>query len=264
MTPRFLEEVTVLVLTWNEEANLARTLAALRAFPRVVVLDSGSDDATLEIARAHRNVRVCTRAFDSHAAQWNHGLTACGVETGWVLALDADYIVTPDLAAEISALAPGAATGGFEAEFRYQVLDRQLSGSLYPRVVVLYRRERARYVQDGHTQRVVVDGEIARLRHVIVHDDRKPLHRWLSSQAGYARLEARALRAQRWSALRLPDKLRRLVVVTPWLVPLYCLTVRRGLLDGWPGVFYALQRGVAEAILSLHLLHPEHARGDGK
>ena len=246
------DDVTVLILAFDEAPNIGRTLAALSAFPHVVVVDSGSTDGTQGIAAAHPNVQVVTRAFDTHAAQWNFGLAQCTRE--WVLSLDADYLLPPEAVAEMAALAPGEAVGGYAASFRYCVHGRLLSGSLYPPVTVLFRRDRTHYVQDGHCQRAVVEGSVHPLTHAIVHDDRKPLARWLTSQVAYARLEAQLLRSRPWSALRLQDKLRRLVVVTPWLVPLYCLTVGRGLLDGWQGLYYALQRGIAEAILALQLL----------
>ncbi|MES2937401.1 MAG: glycosyltransferase family 2 protein [Pseudomonadota bacterium] len=250
----FLDRVEVLILTYNEEANLARTLDALRAFPRVVILDSGSTDATLRIAAAHSNVRVCTRPFDSHAAQWNHGLNGCGIAADWVLALDADYVLTPQLVDEIARLDPAPGVGGFRARFRYCVEGRALSGSLYPPVTLLYPHAQANYVQDGHTQRVVVQGEVGALQGLVLHDDRKPLSAWLAAQDRYAQLECALLQSTSWSRLRWRDRLRRMVVVTPWLVPLYCLTVGRGLLDGRRGLFYALQRGIAEAILSAKLL----------
>ena len=258
----FLDCVDALILTWNEEANLARTLDALVRLRRVVVLDSGSTDATLEIAARYPNVRVCTRPFDSHAAQWNHGLTACGVDAGWVLALDADYLLPPSLVDEIARLEPAAAIGGYRARFRYCIDGEPLSASLYPPVTILYRRAGAHYVQDGHTQRVRIEGEAPMLRVAVLHDDRKPLAAWLASQDRYARLECELLLAKSWTALGWRDRLRRLVVITPWLVPLYCLTVGRGLLDGRRGMFYALQRGIAEAILSLRLLQSTAMRRD--
>ena len=250
----FLDRVEVLILTWNEEANIARTLDALKAFPRVVVLDSGSTDSTTQIAASYPNVRVCTRAFDNHAAQWNHGLSACGIQGDWVLALDADYVVTRSLAAEIAALAPADGVAGYWIRFRYCIEGRPLSGSLYPPVMVLYRRHAARYAQDGHTQRVMVEGAAHRLAEPLLHDDRKPFSAWLASQDRYARLECELLVSTPWARLGWRDRLRRMVWITPWLVPLYCLTVGRGLLDGRRGLFYALQRGIAEALLSAMLL----------
>lgn len=114
----FLDRVCVLILTFNEAENLARTLGALSAFPRVLVLDSGSTDETRAIAQSHPNVRVQVRPFDAHARQWNHGLAACGIEDPWVLALDADYVLDPALAAEIAALSPPAEVAARPAKAR--------------------------------------------------------------------------------------------------------------------------------------------------
>lgn len=252
-----LNQISVLILTYNEAPNIGRTLAALQDFPEVVLLDSGSTDATLAIAARYPNVRVTSRSFDSHGAQWNHGLTACGLDRDWVLALDADYVLPPALVDEIAALAPLDVQSGYRVAFRYCVFGRPLSATLYPPLVALYRRRASHYVQDGHTQRIEVDGEICHLKNRIDHDDRKPLARWLSSQAGYAMLEAKLLRSTEWKELKLQDKLRRLIFIAPWLVPLYCLTVGRGFLDGWAGLFYAFQRGVAESILAIQLLEIE-------
>lgn len=256
----FIEQIDVLVLTFNEEANLARTLDALAAFPRVVVLDSGSTDATLAIAARYPNVRVRTRAFDTHANQWNHGLHHCGLESAWVLALDADYLLTNEAVAGMAQLSPDAGTTGYRARFRYCIDGKPLTGSLYPPVTVLYRRAGAHYMQDGHTQRIVTPGRIRDLPGEIRHDDRKPFSAWLQAQERYAQLECDLLLARAWSSLRWRDRLRRLVVVTPWLVPLYCLTARLGILDGRAGLFYALQRSIAEAILSAKLLQAHWAR----
>src|SRR3569623_656622 len=259
----FLTHIEVLILTRDEEANLARTLAALRRFPRVVVLDSGSTDATLEIAARHPNVRVCSRPFEGHAAQWTHGLTQCGIAAPWVLALDADYVLDAALVDEIAALAPDPGVAGYRARIRYLVQGRPLSGSLYPPVVILYRREGASYRQDGHTHRLVpAAGRILSLDARVSHDDRKSFSSWLAAQDRYARLECDALRRARWGELKWSDRIRRLVVIAPWLVPLYCLTVNRGLLDGRAGLLYAVQRGIAEAILSARLIEAAFAPQD--
>jgi len=257
----FLDRVDVLVLTWNEEANIARTLGALARFPRVVVLDSGSTDATLSIAAKYPNVRVCTRAFDNHSAQWNHGLTQCDLAAEWVLALDADYVLPAALIDEIAQLHPPVEIGRYVARFRYCVSGRPLRGSLYPPCSILFRRDGASYRQDGHTQRLVERGNAGALREPALHDDRKAWSAWLAAQDRYARLECALLRATPWAELRWRDRLRRMAVVTPWLVPLYCLVIKQGLLDGWCGVLYAIQRGVAESILSMRLIEARIGTG---
>jgi glycosyltransferase involved in cell wall biosynthesis len=258
----FLQSIDVLILTKDEEPNIARTLQPLRGFPSVVVLDSGSTDRTLEIARGFPNVRTCTHPFESHSAQWTHGLRECGLQRAWVLAMDADYVLDEQLVREIAALSPPAGVDGFRVRFRYRIQGRTLSASLYPPGVILYRREAASYVQDGHSQRVVVAGQVLPLQGMASHDDRKPFSTWLAAQDRYARIECEALRRTPWRELNWRDRIRKAVFVAPWLVPLYCLTVGRGILDGRAGLFYALQRGLAEAILSARLLEAA-LMGDG-
>lgn len=250
----FLDHVAVLILTYNEEPNIARTLSRLTRFPEVVVLDSGSTDRTCEVARSFDNVRVEHRTFDQHARQWNHGLRHCGVVRPWVLALDADFVLTEELVDEIARLPHETDVAGFRVAFRYCVHGRRLSGALYPPLVALYRRERASYVQEGHTQRVVVDGPIAQLTGTIDHDDRKPLARWLASQQSYARLEAEHLLANGVGQRRLADRIRLMAWPAPLLVFFYTLIVKRCILDGWPGWLYVLQRTVAETMIAMTII----------
>ena len=85
-----LNTVTPLILTFNEEANIRRTLDALSWASQVVVVDSFSTDATRAICAEYSKVRFLHREFDQHAAQWNYGLSQLD-EHGWALALDADH-----------------------------------------------------------------------------------------------------------------------------------------------------------------------------
>jgi glycosyltransferase involved in cell wall biosynthesis len=259
-----LNQIDVVIVTFNEAPNIERTLQALARFPEVVVLDSGSTDATVDIARSFPNVRLAHRPFTDHASQWQHAIEGCGLRREWLLALDADYLLPPSTVEEIASLSESTPVNGFISRFRYSIHGRILRSCLYPPRPVLVRRTHVRAIQDGHTQRLVVQGELGVLLEPIVHDDRKPLARWLSSQVAYAQLEAGLLRGRAWSSLRWPDRLRRLLVVTPWLAPLYCLTIGGGILDGKAGLYYAVQRGVAEAILSLKLLEEQLAGKDAR
>lgn len=250
----FVRQVTPIVLTYNEAPNIRRSLERLGDFREVVVVDSGSTDATLSIVAEFPNTRVVSRPFDSFSGQWNFALRECGIATDWVLALDADYVLTDAFLDELDALTPAAARVAYRIAFDYLVYGRKLSATLYPPLFALYRHAQVHYIQDGHCMRAQFAGEAGELRSRIQHDDRKPLSRWLASQAKYADQEAELLLGRPPASLRLQDRLRRMAVVTPWLVPLYCLIVGRGLLDGWPGWYYAVQRGVAEAILALRLI----------
>ncbi len=261
-----LGSTTVLILTYNEKANIRRTLSALTAFAEVVVLDSGSTDGTTDIARDFANVRVETRAFDAHADQWNHGLDQCGIATPWVLCLDADYVLPEALVAEIAGLAPAPETMGYRARFRYLIGGKPLSASLYPPAIVLFRHRRGRYVQQGHTQRLVIEGQIGELQAKIDHDDRKPLGRWVTSQQHYAALEADFLLSADPKTLRRSDRLRRMAWPAPALVFFYTLIAKRCAFDGWHGWMYVIQRTVAEMLIMLAILDTRlgsGTRGDG-
>jgi hypothetical protein len=250
----FARSVTPVLLTYDERPNIERTLAALGWAESIVALDSGSTDGTAEVLAAHPRVRLSARRFDSHAEQWTHAVTRTAIETEWVLTLDADLVVSDALAEELRTIEPDPAVAAFRVPFEYRILGRRLRASLLAPQIRLYRRGRGRFVQDGHTQRLEVEGEVRDLSGPLIHDDRKSLGRWLASQDAYMRREAEKLLAAAPSALTSPDRVRRCIAIAPLAVPLYCLIAKRGLLDGRAGWYYALQRGVAEGLLSLHLL----------
>jgi glycosyltransferase involved in cell wall biosynthesis len=249
-----LDRITPLILTLDEAPNVRRTLERLAWAKDIVVVDSGSTDGTTEILKGYPNVRVFTRAFTTHAEQWNFGLEHTGIKTEWVLALDADFVLSDALVKEFEALRPESGVDGFRAKFTYCIDGKALRCAVYPPIVVLYRRAGARYEQDGHTQRVQVSGRVENLVGTVFHDDRKPLAQWLAAQARYMRLEARKLDGEPATQLGWADRSRLLIVVAPPVMFLYCLVVRGGILDGKAGLVYALQRTVAEVILSLYLL----------
>src|SRR5688572_25085444 len=249
-----LDQITPLILTYNESPNIARTLDSLRWASKIIVVDSFSTDETAEIAASYPNVRVVQRAFDCHRDQWDFGLKETEIPSEWVLALDADYIIKTDLVNELRKLQPANDIGGYRARFIYCISGKQLHSGVYPPVTVLYRRAAANYIQDGHTQRVSLNGRIEDLQASILHDDRKPLKRWFESQKRYTRLEAQKLRAANPAELSFLDRMRRWPMIVPPLALFYCLVVRAGIFDGWAGFYYAFQRTLAELMLSLYLI----------
>lgn len=248
-----LEAITPLLLTYDEMPNLARTFAPLAWAKRIVVVDSGSTDGTREWLARDPRVDLRIRAFDGQASQWEFGLRETGIDSEWVLALDADHVLTPELVAEIEQLKPSASTSGFEARFVYCVEGQRLRGALYPPRTVLSRVAGSRFRQDGHTQRLDVGGDMGRLSHPILHDDRKPRSRWLTGQSKYAAAEAEKLLGSPSSSLSTADRIRRLGWLAPWLVPLGCLVVKRGLFDGRAGWIYAGERAIAEWLIAMAL-----------
>lgn len=246
------DDITPLLITYNEISNISRTIGRLSWAKRIVVVDSGSTDGTLEFLASDERIEVRHRPFDSFAEQCNFGLSL--VRTEWVLSLDADYELGDELTAGIAALRPAADESGFRASFVYRIHGRPLRGTLYPPRTVLYRVRGARYENEGHGHRIRVPGKVSMLGGVIYHDDRKPLSRWLGSQLKYAATEAAHLLAARPADLSTVDRIRRLGWLAPFLVVAYVLIVKRALLDGRAGWFYAFQRLCAEVLLALELL----------
>lgn len=247
-----LTNLTVMILTCDEEPNIRRCLEKLAWAKQILVVDSGSEDQTLAICAEFPSVRIVTRAFDSFAQQCNFGLTQ--ITTDWVLSLDCDYILTDSLIAEIHAISLNPLTVGLRCGFNYCIGEKRLRATLYPSRVVFYKKDRAHYENDGHGHKVKIDGPVEDLAGKIDHDDRKPLSRWLASQWTYARQEAEKLTSAGQRAGGFADKLRKMI--WPAAPAAFCYTlIGKGLiLDGWPGLFYVFQRAYAELLLSLALL----------
>ena len=188
--------LSVLVVARNEAANLEACLASARfADERVVVVDAASQDATLEIARRHAEL-VSVRAFDNFANQRN---AALGLASGdWVLAIDADERVTPELAAEIRGRLgdPALACVGFRVPIKSEVLGRpfRYSGTQEDNPLRLFRRDRGRWTGQVH-ETVAIDGPIGQMRQVLEHRTLQSVRVFLGKIDHYTTLEASDLYA---------------------------------------------------------------------
>lgn len=246
------DQITPLILTFNEAPNITRTLENLRWAKQIVVLDSFSNDETLAIVKTFPNARIVQRKFDTFAAQCNFGLQE--IRSEWILSLDADYVLSDELNRELPELNPTSEDAGYRAKFTYCIHGRALRASLYPPRTVLYRKARAQYRNEGHGHRVHIEGNVLSLKSRIFHDDRKPLDRWFHEQLRYALIEARSLTDTPRARLNRADRLRRRIVIAPFAVFFYTLLGKGLIFDGWPGWYYVFQRTLAEMLLSLRLM----------
>ena len=250
-----LEQLTILILTYNESPNINRTLQSLSWANKIVVIDSYSTDETLEILSSYPQVEVFKRKFDTHAKQWNYGLEQ--VKTEWVLSLDADYVVTDKLINEIQTLSVDNTIDGYFVKFKYCVFGKPLRGTILPPREVLFRKDKAIYIDDGHTQLLENKGKSSQLSAYIHHDDRKPLSRWLWAQDRYMVIESKKLLETPNDDLSIGDRLRKQKILAPLIILIYCLIIKGGILDGWHGWYYAFQRVLAEILLSIHIIETE-------
>ncbi|WP_373544283.1 glycosyltransferase family 2 protein [Chamaesiphon sp.] len=252
-----IDTITPLILTYNETPNIERTLAKLPWAQEIIVIDSFSEDSTLEILKSHPKIKIFQRKFDTHAQQWNYGLEQ--VKSEWVLSLDADYVLTNELIETFSSLHILAIDGYF-IPYKYCVFGKPLHGTILPDRLALFRKARATYIDDGHTQLLELQGRSTRLDAYIHHDDRKPLSRWLWAQDRYMVIEAKKLLQTPDRELSWGDRIRKRKIFAPVIILIYCLILKGGILDGWQGWYYAFQRTLAETLLSIHIIEAEYLR----
>ncbi len=241
-----------MILTFNCDANIAACLSDLGFAERIVVIDSGSTDQTLAICAANPKVEVIYRKFDHHAAQRGFGIAQ--VQSGWVICLDSDYRLTPEFLRELILLPEPDPNSGYFAEFGYCIFGKPLRASLLPGRVLLARANALRVESDGHAERFGVSGSVGKLTHRILHDDRKPLERWLPRQIFYARMEAKKLAETPSAQLRWQDRIRKKIVLAPLLIVPYAVLMKGLWREGWRGYFYLAERVIAELIISLAVL----------
>ena len=251
-----LTTITPLILTYNEEPNIDRTLKKLTWAKEIIIIDSFSTDKTIEILKSHPNVKLLQRNFDSHTNQWNYGLKQ--IQTDWVLSMDADYIITEDLLKEITDLDNDYLADGYFIPFKYCIFGKPLNQNILPPRQSLFLKNKATYIDDGHTQLLKNTGKVDSLTNFIYHDDRKPLSRWLWAQDRYMILEVKKILNTPNHELSLGDKIRKKIIFAPFIILIYCLIIKRGIFDGWHGWYYAFQRMFAEILLSLRLIEAQY------
>lgn len=200
-----MPRLTAIIITRNEAANIGACLDSVSFADERIVVDSHSEDATAQIA-ADKGARVVLRAFDGFGVQKNHALSLA--QGDWVLALDADERVTPELAAAIKAAIAGDAADGYEVSRLSSFCGRQMrhSGWFPDRVLRLIRRGKGRFTDDIVHERVVCDGAVARLDGLLLHEPVLRLEDALSrmdrySTAGAAMIAARGKRVSFMSGI---------------------------------------------------------------
>lgn len=186
--------VSVMIFTLNEAIHLPSCLASLTWCDDVIVVDSFSTDETEAIARA-AGARFFQRKFDGFGSQRNWALEATSPKHEWILILDADERVTPELATELQSIAARTpdSIGGYRLRRRFHMWGRWLRhSSLYPTWVLrLLRRGRVQYVNRGHAETQHVEGDIGELEHDLIDENLKGFEAWLQRQVKYAVQDAR-------------------------------------------------------------------------
>jgi glycosyltransferase involved in cell wall biosynthesis len=204
-----MKGITALVLTLNEEDNIAECLKTLLWADEVMVLDSGSTDRTVEIART-LGAQVFFHPFKNYADQRNYALSL--VRTEWVFFVDADERVPPELAAEVREAAQEEGFSGWWVPRQNYICGRWIRhGGWYPDYQLrLLRPEVAHYDPAWEVHEIVVmEGKTGYLRNHLIHYNYRTWGEFISRQKAYLPLEVRTLRrrgmrAKIWSPLSMP------------------------------------------------------------
>ncbi len=246
-------KITARVNTFNEEDNIAAALESVRWADEILVVDSFSTDRTVEIARRYTG-RVVQHAFASHGAQHNYADSLCTHD--WVLVLDADERVTPELADEIRRVREqGTGQDGFRMPRRAWYLGRWIRHSgWYPDWQTrLYRRAVTRWDGEPPHEEPKVTGKVAYFKGDLLHFTRRSLHEHIEVMNRYTDLAsaARFREGQRATAWQL--------AVTPPLVFFRTFILKQGFRDGWQGLVIAYLAAAYVHIRQAKLMEKERA-----
>ena len=255
-------DVTVLILTLNEEINLPYALESVKNWAnQIIVVDSFSTDKTVEIAKSF-GAEVYQNKFVDFTTQRNWALTVPAYKNDWVFYLDADEQVTPELKEEINRVLPTVSDsiGGFTMRRCFFFLGKWLRhGGYYIWLLRLFRRDRARFVyshQGGEYP--VVKGDVLKLQNDILHIDRRPLSDWIQNQNKDSTKVALALFKAKKKSINIEVskeeeiegsfrfRLNKYVYskvplfLRPFFRFLFFYFGRRAFLDGWQGFAYCV------------------------
>jgi glycosyltransferase involved in cell wall biosynthesis len=225
-TPR--QPLSVVVITLNAAAQLAACLDSARFAEELVVVDSGSEDDTVEIARTG-GARVVVQEWLGFGPQKHFAVAQAAHD--WVLCLDADERLTPELAASIARELAEPRHAAYAMARRNRFLGRWLGhGEGYPDWSTrLFDRRRAHWSDDAVHEKVVINGSAGRLAGDLLHESADSLDAYIAKQNRYSTLQADALFAAR----------RRASAGQLWFSPLARFVkfyvLRAGFLDGIPG-----------------------------
>jgi glycosyltransferase involved in cell wall biosynthesis len=264
--------VSVLVPTLNEELNLTECLQSVAWADEVFVVDSFSHDRTVEIARA-RGAQVIQHTFESYSRQKNWALDNLPFRNDWVLIVDADERVTPELRCEIERTVDSSECDGYYLNRRFIFLGTWIRhAGWYPSWNLrLFRHRKGRYDDREVHEHVVLDGRVGYLRSDLLHLDRRGLEAYIARHNRYSSLEASArLKAERGapdraqlpvSLLASPVQRKRFLRERVWPhVPakavalfVYMYVLRRGFLDGRAGLALCVFHGFQEFMVGLKL-----------
>ena len=184
--------LTVIIISFNEEIHMPTVLKNVVGWAKyVVLLDSGSTDKTIEIAKSF-GVEVFHRDFDNYSRQRNYAFQELPIQTEWILFLDADEWIPSDLKDEISQVIKSSPIeNGYYLNRKFIWMGSWVKRGYYPTWTLrLFRHDKGRCEDRAVNEHMIIDGCTARLNCDYIHEDLKPISEWSKKHINRARLEA--------------------------------------------------------------------------
>jgi len=233
LLPTSRQPLSAVLITRDAAASIAECLASVSFCEEILVVDSGSRDATLEIARAH-GARVIHQDWLGYGPQKQFAVEQAAHD--WVLCVDADERVTPELRASILAALAVPVRHAYRFARCNRFMGRYLRhGEGYPDWSLrLFDRRHARWSDDAVHEKVTADGPVGTLAGDLLHDSAETLASYLAKQDRYTTLAAQAALA----AGKKGSLARQLLSPVVRFIKFYFL--RLGFVDGWPGLVHIL------------------------
>jgi glycosyltransferase involved in cell wall biosynthesis len=234
--------LSVAIITLNEEANLARTLSSVQFADEIIIIDSGSTDRTLEIAASFPNVKLSSEPWRGFAGQKNAAIDRCSGT--WILSLDADEELSPELQTEIRSLLPAdPPVDAYLLRRRNMFLGRWIrSGGYYPDTKLrLFRQHSAnfapaaRFTDRPVHETIAFDGKLETLHHDLIHHAYPTLESYIEHMDRYSTLGAQLLVEKRSVSRSWPAFFWNIILI-PQFTFVWNYIFRGGFLDGREGL----------------------------
>lgn len=260
-----MSSLAVVILTLNEEKHIDRCVrAAQQVTDQVFVVDSFSGDATLEIARS-LGAQVWQHEFKNHAEQLIWALEHLPITAEWVMRVDADEVISPAMAGEIRDALPAAqdTINGFMVPLYVRFQGEQIRHGGYPQQQLrIWRRGRAKVERRWMDEKIIVEGDVGRLRSAYLDDNLNDIAWWTAKHNGYSTREAidllngkygflpaaaeghaltRQARQTRWMKLHVYANFP--LGIRAFLYFAYRMIFRLGVLDGRGGFMFHFLQG---------------------
>lgn len=241
--------ISALILTYNEEKNLERCLKSIAGLvSEIIIVDSYSTDKTEEIAKRY-GTKFIQHKFVNQAEQFNWALDNIEIKNDWILKLDADEYLLPELKKEIENTLPNISkeTTGFYMKRRVYFMNRWIKhGDYYPRWFLrLWRKGKGRSEQRQMDEHIVLlEGNSEKLKNDFVDDNKNGIKIWIEKHKKYALREAKDIIAGSFGETKRRNSYYKLpLFFRVFIYYFYRYFLRGGFLDGFSGLIFHFMHG---------------------